>query len=68
MTSARECPQTGLAAFLVGSLCYEGYLPLNLNDSDSRQDYVGAIRLTAAILDLMQPKPNGDQMELPFVW
>ncbi len=55
------------AAFIVGSLCHEGLLSLNLKSSDSRQDYINSIQLCAVILTTTR-KDCGDQPELPFVW
>lgn len=64
-----ECPQeeVGLAAFIIGSLCHEGYVPLNLNSSDSRQDYMNSIRLVTSILTEMKPD-DGGMRQLPFDW
>jgi hypothetical protein len=66
--SSRDCPDVGLAAFIVGSLCHEGYVPLNLNNSDSKQDFMGAIALTAAILTQTKATDDGGMTQLPFDW
>ena len=61
------CEEVALASFIIGCLCHEGYIPLKLDNSDSRQDYTNAIRLTSAILAKMRA-PDGDLAALPFQW
>jgi hypothetical protein len=63
----QPCDDVGLAAFIVGCLCHEGYVPLNLGSSESRQDYMNAIRLTASILTETKPD-DGGATQLPFPW
>jgi hypothetical protein len=66
-TSAPDCEALAVATLIVASLHFEGYLPLNLQNSDSRQDYVNAIELTATIIARTKAEP-GDVPSLPFVW
>ena len=61
------CEDIALATLIVACLSYEGYVPLNLQNSDSRQDYMNSIRLTAALL-ASQRAPSGEIPALPFQW
>jgi hypothetical protein len=56
-----------LATFIVSSLCMEDYVHLNLQNCDSRQDYVNAIQLCASIL-AHQRGAGDDAPSLPFRW
>lgn len=65
--SSDDCPEVGLAAFIVGSLCHEGYVPLDLKSSDSKQDFLNSIRLVAVILTETKTE-DSEFSQLPFDW
>jgi hypothetical protein len=66
-TSAPDCEDVALATLIVASLHFEGYLPLNLRNSDSRQDFLNAVELCATILQRSKAEPD-DVPHLPFPW
>jgi hypothetical protein len=66
-TSAPDDDDVGVAAVIVASLIQQGYISLDLQSSDSRQNLANAVDLCATILTRMRV-PVGDVPELPFAW
>lgn len=53
------------AAFIVGALALEGYVVIDVDDTESRQDFGGAVRLLAQLLEVTEPERPDDMPQLP---
>jgi len=57
---------TKQAAFIVGCLVHQGFMPITLDSQQGRDDYALAVRLTARCLHDLLNTESGNHIELPF--